>query len=138
MPAPYSQDLRQKVIEAVENGQSQSKVSRNFGINRNTIGEWLKRRKERGSYAAEQGYQKGHNRKIQDLEKFRKLVEANPGKTQGQIAQLWGEGVTQQNVSNAMKKLGMTRKKKRMGIVSEMNRSERNLERNSKLNRVSS
>jgi benzoyl-CoA reductase/2-hydroxyglutaryl-CoA dehydratase subunit BcrC/BadD/HgdB len=32
-------------------------------------------------------------------------------RTQAQLAKLWGDKVTQQNISDAVKKLGMSRKK---------------------------
>jgi len=130
MPAPYSHDLRQKAIEAVDNGQSQSEVSRNFGISRNTLGAWLKRRKETGDYKALTGFQKGCNPKIKDLEKFREFVKHNGHKTQGEIARLWGGELSQQNVSDALKKLGITRKKKLMVIEREMNNSDKSLKKN--------
>ena len=131
MPAPYSYDLRQKALEAFDNGQSQSEVSRNFAINRNTLGGWLKRRKETGEYRALTGFQKGCNHKIKDLETFRKFVKQNGDKTQTQIAKLWEQGLTQQNVSDAMQKLGITRKKKLMAIESGTNNRGKNLKRNS-------
>ena len=45
----------------------------------------------------------------------------NRDKTQKQIAQLWGDEATQQNISYACKKLGITRKKQPMAIKKEMN-----------------
>jgi transposase-like protein len=38
MPAPYSYDLRQKAIEAVEGGERKSAVCRMFNLSRNTLG----------------------------------------------------------------------------------------------------
>ncbi|MCL2929947.1 MAG: IS630 transposase-related protein [Trichodesmium sp. St16_bin4-tuft] len=83
MLAPYSHDLRQKTIKAFNNGQSQSEVSRNFGISRNILGGWLKGRisrnilggwlkgrKEIGDCKALTEFQKGCKLKIKDLEKF--------------------------------------------------------------------
>ncbi len=45
--------------------------------------------------------------KIKDLAKFRLFVEKNKEKTQTQMAQLWGENLTQQNISDACQKLGI-------------------------------
>jgi transposase len=44
MPAPYSEDLRQKAIAAVERGERKSDVSRMLSISRNTLDLWLKRK----------------------------------------------------------------------------------------------
>ncbi len=42
MPKPYSYDLRQKVIQAIElNGMSKTEVGQVFQISRNTINLWL-------------------------------------------------------------------------------------------------
>ena len=57
------------------------------------------------------GYQKGKKPKINNLQSFEKFVLQHNKKTQQRIAQLWGNNLTQQNVSDAMKKLGITRKK---------------------------
>ena len=63
MPAPYSYDLRRKVIEAIDAGMGKSQASRIFKISRNTINLWLQKREETGDYKADDGYQKGYGRK---------------------------------------------------------------------------
>ena len=57
------------------------------------------------------GYQKGKKPKIKNRQRFEEFVLKHNTKTQQRIAQLWGDSLTQQNVSDAMKKLGITRKK---------------------------
>lgn len=119
MPAPYSEDLRQKIIAAVDRGERKSSVSRLFNISRNTLDLWLARRAETGSYGAKERVAEP-KKKITDEEKFRKFVKEHGGKTQIEMAKLWGEGVTQQNISDAMKRIKVTRKKKVMGIEKEI------------------
>ena len=58
--------------------------------------------------------------KISDWERFREFIKQHGGKTQIEIAKLWGEGVTQQNISDALKKIGVSRKKRVMEIEKEM------------------
>lgn len=111
MPAPYSNDLRLKAIKAVQTGERKSQVCRLLKISRNTLDLWLKREKETGSVRPSVPRSRGQTRKIQDLQKFRQFLAENQDKTQKQIAELWGEGLTQQNVSYACQKLGFTRKK---------------------------
>ncbi|WP_293072279.1 IS630 family transposase [Moorena sp. SIO4A5] len=111
MPAPYSYDLRSKAIEAVKRGEKKIEVSRFFKISRNTLDLWLKKERETGDYQASQPVGVGTVPKITDLEKFRKFVEEHSDKTQKQMAEIWGNNVTQQTVSYAIKKLGFTRKK---------------------------
>jgi transposase-like protein len=43
MPAPYSEDFRQKAIAAVERGERKIDVSCMFNISRNTLDQWLQR-----------------------------------------------------------------------------------------------
>jgi hypothetical protein len=39
------------------------------------------------------------------------------------MASLWGDNVSQQNISDALQKLGLSRKKRRMVIENQMNSS---------------
>jgi hypothetical protein len=50
---------------------------------------------------------------------MRAFVQQHGGKTQAQLALLWGDNLTQQNISDALRKIGVSRKKKRMGIENE-------------------
>ena len=109
MPAPYSEDLRQKVISAVNRGQRKTEVSRMFSISRNTLDLWLARQAETGSCRPKVTVTNPKT-KISDWERFREFVRQHGGKTQVEMAKLWGEGITQQNISDAMKKIGVSRK----------------------------
>ena len=120
MPAPYSEDLRQKAMAAVERGERKNDVSRMLNISRNTLDLWLKRKEQTGNCQAITHYQQGNRPKITDWQQFREFAERHGGKTQGQMAQLWGEGVSQQNISDALRKLGLSRKKKLTAIESGM------------------
>jgi transposase len=48
--SPYSIDLREKVINFVESGKSQTEASIVFGINRMTVNKWHLRYKNEGNY----------------------------------------------------------------------------------------
>lgn len=111
MPAPYSYDLRAKAINAVKEGARKTEVCRMLKISRNTLDLWWKREQETGDFRAITNYQQGKPLKIQDLDAFRQFVLQHKQKTQQQLASLWGNHLTQQNVSDALKKLGITRKK---------------------------
>jgi len=112
MSAPYSYDLRTKAIEAVKRGERKIAVCRLFNISRNTLDLWLKREEETGDYQAITGFQKGNRHKITDWKRFEEFVKVYGGKTQAQMAKLWGDNVTQQNISDALMKLGLSRKKR--------------------------
>jgi transposase len=123
MPSPYSEDLRSKAIAAVKRGERKKDVSEMFNISRNTLDLWLKREQQTGDCRAITNYQQGCRHKITDWQRFREFVKQHGGKTQAQIAKLWGDNVTQQNISDAMQKVGVSRKKRLMGIENEMNSS---------------
>src|ERR687886_2007368 len=111
MPAPYSYDLRSKAVAAVKRGKKKIEASRFFKISRNTLDLWLKQEKETGDYKPKKPVAKGTRPKIEDLEQFGLFVAKNSGKTQKEMAQLWGNNISQQNISYACKKIGITRKK---------------------------
>jgi transposase len=94
-----------------------------FNISRNTLDLWLKRKEETGDCQAITHYQQGNRHKIRDWQSFREFVQEHGGKTQGEMAKLWGGGVTQQNISDALRKLGVSRKKRLTAIRNGMNSS---------------
>jgi transposase len=111
MPAPYSNDVRQKAIAAVKRGERKTDVSKMFNISRNTLDLWLKREEQTGTYRAIQGYQQGCRHKITDWQRFGEFVKQHGNKTQSQLASLWGDNVTQQNISDALRHIRVSRKK---------------------------
>jgi len=123
MPAPYSDDLRRKALAAVKRGERKTDVSKMFHISRNTLELWLKREQQTGDCRAITNFQQGCRHKLSDWERFESFVEQHGGKTQAQLAKLWGDGVTQQNISAAIKKLGMSRKKRPTAIESAISKS---------------
>jgi len=127
MPAPYSYDLRRKAIEAVKGGERKSDVCRMFNISRNTLDLWLKREAQTGDYQAITHFQKGYQHKITDWKRFEEFVQKHGGKTQREMAKLWGDNVTQQNISDALMKLGVSRKKRLTATENGMNSSVRRL-----------
>jgi transposase len=120
MPAPYSYDLRTKAIEAVKRGEQKITVCKMFNISRNTLDLWLKRNEKTGDCQAITGFQKGNRHKITDWERFEEFVNQHGGKTQSEMARLWGDNVTQQNISDALKKLDLSRKKRLMATKNGM------------------
>lgn len=91
-----------------------------LNISRNTLDLWLKREEETGDCRAISGFQRGNRHKITDWQRFREFAKQHGGKTQAQMAALWGENVTQQDISRALDKIGPSRKKRLMATESEM------------------
>jgi transposase len=129
MPKPYSYDLRQKVIQAIElDGMKKSEASQLFNISRNTIDLWLKRQAETGDFQALPNQPPGNGHKITDWEKFREFALSHGDKTQVEMASLW-EGeiselirtrVRERTISRALNKIGFTRKKRLSASASAM------------------
>ena len=125
MPSPYSDDLRQKVLDAIDNGYRKSHVSRLFNISRNTIDLWLKRRKQTGSLSAIVDYRRGPQGKIKDLEQFRAFAKEHGHLTQKDMAAQWHEPISDYVISKALRRIGFTRKKRVMAIKNGMKRNDK-------------
>jgi hypothetical protein len=111
MPAPYSDDLRLKAIEALKRESRKIALCRFSKISRNTLNLWIKKLDNTGDIRPILFQKKGAIPKLKDEEKFRDFVKNNQDKTQAKMAEIWVDNVTQQNLSYACKKLGITRKK---------------------------
>jgi transposase len=121
MPKPYSYDLRQKVIQAIQlDGLKISEASQLFNISRNTINLWLKRQAQTGNFEALPNLPPGNGHKITDWEKFREFAKKHGDKTQVEMAKLWDGQISDRTISRALKKIGFTRKKRPMATASGM------------------
>lgn len=123
MAKPYSNDLREKALAALENKQVKE-VSETFGVHRDTLRRWKNQFKATGSCEAKQGYQDGYGHKISDWEAFCEFAETHGDKTQAQMAQSWPSKISQQTMSRALKTIGFTRKKRRTRTKNGSLRSE--------------
>jgi len=101
----YSLDLRERVIEFVENGEGVSKASKIYEVSRATIYRWL------GRESLEPTVVKRRQRKL-DWEALRKDVEENPETKLKDRAQKFG--VRASAIWYALKKMDITRKKKEL------------------------
>lgn len=111
MAAPYSYDLRQKVIQTIDKGMRKSEASRVFNLSRNTIDLWLLRREATGEFKAAEGYQQGSRHKITDWEKFKEFAQDNGEKTQREMVQVWSGQISGYPIGRGLKKINFTRKK---------------------------
>ena len=78
---PYSQDLRERVIAALEAGKTQAEVAAQFGIHKSTLEKWWYRWRDTGSCAALPPAH-GPERTLQAAERFlRDEVKKQPDLT---------------------------------------------------------
>lgn len=112
MGRPYSEDLRERVLSAVQGGLSVSEACRQFRVGRTSFYRWQNRHNEQGHCRAlSLKGRPSQRRKIKDLAAFREFALQHSDKTQAEMAELWGESVNQQIVSRALAAVGITRKK---------------------------
>ena len=117
----YSPDFRERVVRnLLEKKTTPTQLHKIFKISRNTIYLWLKKYKETGNLERSPG--SGKKPKIDDLEKFKKIVDENPDSTQKKLGQLYG-GASQPIVCRAIKKIGYTYKKKYLLIKNKLNKT---------------
>jgi transposase len=118
-------------MEALSQGMRKTQVSRIFSISRNTIDLWLKKREKTGSYQAKEGYQRGYDSKITDLDEFKEFASKKGSLTQKEMASAFPEDISDRTIGKALKKIGYTRKKKLTVIEKGMNKKDKNLEKKS-------
>ena len=112
----YSQDLRQRVLRAIDQGKKQAEVAEMFAISTATIKRYLKARRERGHVLPQpipgRPSIKGAALRAGLLDQ----LEANPDATREQHCQMWeartGTKVSPASISRARMALEWTRKKK--------------------------
>jgi transposase len=110
MAQPYSDDFRQKVMEAIElNGFKKSEASQMFNISRNTINLWFQRKAETGDVKPKPRPGFSQKGKISDWDKFRDFVKAHGDQTQSEMAELWEGEISQRTISRALEKIGHSR-----------------------------
>src|SRR4028118_1186823 len=100
MAKPYSNDFRQKVMQAIElDGLKKSEASQLFNISRNTINLWCQRQAETGEVKPKPRATGSQSLKINDWEKFEAFVKAHGDKSQSEMAQLWDGDISQPTIS---------------------------------------
>lgn len=109
----YSEDFRKRTIEYRQEGNTLEKTSKTFKVSITTIRDWEKKLREEGNLKA-----KVPNRSFKkiDPEKLRKYIEEKPDAYLREIAQEFGCCISA--VRKALKRLKITRKKKRCAIRS--------------------
>ena len=128
MGAPYSQDLRLRVVGAIDGGMSKMKAHQTFKVSRSTIDDWMKLRQDTGGVQA--GTRRGciGKRAIEDMRVFEAFAERHRHATLAQMKRAWqeerGQVLSKQTFSNLLSRLGWTRKKRAFSTASEIHKNE--------------
>ena len=104
----YEKKFKEKVLIHLQKGHTQAATAELFGIGITTIKEWKKR--EASGEGLEARKRQNRPKKI-DPEKLRAYVTAHPDAYEREIAVEFG--CVRSAVQKALKKLGITRKKRR-------------------------
>ena len=114
---PYSLDLRQKIVESYENGEgSIRQLAQRFKVSPDFVQRLLKRHRQDGTLEPKSRGGNEPTLKLEHLEILQSLVEADNDATLAHLAQRLAEKtqikVSASTIHRALKKLGLTRKKK--------------------------
>lgn len=105
-----------RVLEALDEGASKTKVHQQFKVSRSTVDDWLKLRTETGKTEATTDYRRGPAPALADTPELRAFIEQHPSNTLGQLAAGWfaaqGQRLSTVTFSKTLKRLGYTRKKR--------------------------
>jgi transposase len=86
MPKPYSNDLRTRVIELIEEGATRSETAEQHHVSLSSVGRFLRRKRETGSVSPAQfGGYKRHALAAHE-ERIRQWVSEQPDITLSEIA----------------------------------------------------
>lgn len=118
MSAPYSQDLRRKVVQAYERGEGSMRVlARRFSVGLSFVRDLIKRYRESGQIQPK-AYQRGVKPKVRGAgeEAVQKWVQEAPNLTLNALCQRYqatfDQKVSKSAMDRALKRLNLTRKKK--------------------------
>ena len=111
---PYSQDLRQRILDTVQRGEeSVRQIARRFLVSISFVTELMQRYRSTGSLQPKP--HGGGNTPVlgpEDLERLRELVRQQPDATLAELRQRLGVSCSLMTISRALDKLGLPRKKK--------------------------
>lgn len=112
----YTQELRERIVAAVDHGVPRDEVAEVFGVGLSTIKRYLKQRRETGSVAAKPIPGRPPKKLGPLREGLSQQLGAVPDATLEQRCQLWeqshGERVSQASMCRTIQRLGWTRKKR--------------------------
>src|SRR3954452_6961713 len=111
---PYSQDLRQRVLDTIQRGEGSSRqIARRFMRSVSFVTRLLKRYRSTSSLEPKP-HGGGHPPSLgpEDLERLRELIRQQPDATLEECRQRLGTSCSTMTISRALRKLGLPRKKK--------------------------
>ena len=118
MGKSYSIDLRERVLQVIEEGMSKAQAHRTFHISRSTIDHWFALR-ERTGQLIPRPHRSTRTRQLES-EEFEEFAQRYRHATLGEMARGWqeekGVSLSIMSFSRALGAIGWTRKK-RVGVT---------------------
>ena len=115
MGKTYSEDLRLRVLWALDSGMSKLAVCRAYKLARTTLDDWLRLREQTGSLRPK-SYQRGRAPQLPDTAQVHHFIQRHSHCTLSQMSQAWeketGQKVSVVTFCNRLRRLGYTRKKR--------------------------
>lgn len=117
----YSLDIRERIVSCWQEGESKPSIAERFRVSLSSVKRYIRRFKTYGHVCpTEQRRMPGKLTK-RLRKRLAKQVEEHPDYTLGQHAQLWYDKykkqVSESCLSRALRRMGITRKKKTLGAV---------------------
>ena len=124
----YSQDLRERVVRAVDQGKSRQEIVSLFGVSLATLKRYLKQRRETGSLKPKTIPGRPATKRLQVQLNLEAQLRACPAVSLERHCELWeqahGMRVSPKTMSRAISGLNWTRKKSLWQPVNATNKSE--------------
>lgn len=109
----YSQDLRQRVLRAVDEGKPRAEIIDFFQVSRATIKRYVKQRRETGTVLPRSIPGRPSKKRAAVEMGLQELLEAHPGARVQDYCRWWeaehGMRVSSATMSRAMQRIGWTR-----------------------------
>ena len=124
----YSQDLRERVLRAVDQGYQRADIIKLFGVSRATIKRYLKQRRETGAVNVKPIPGRPPKKFAPLQAHLVAQLEAHPDATLEAHCHMWEEqqgiAVSTSTMSRAIRRVGWTRKKRRWVPLNATKRHE--------------
>jgi transposase len=114
MPRPYSLDLRERIVDAYDDGVSVAELVDQYKVGRSTIYSYINQFQETGSVAAKE-YQPGRKKKLEPYEtEVRQIIAEHPDGTLAEFCDKLSPhvSVSTTTLCDFLRDLKITRKKK--------------------------
>jgi transposase len=132
----YSQDLRQRILQTVDEGKTQAEVACLFKVSESTVKRYVRQRREKGHVLPKPIPGRPPTKRAPLEAQLEAQLEKQPDATRASHCDSWqaqsGIQVSISTMSRAIEHLKWTRKKKPSKQVSEKKRNERNGENKQK------